>query len=652
MLNGDNLIGGGPDGVCVSTDDGKSWTLRNDGLTNLDVVSLAGDGWGLFAGTQDGVFYSSDNGENWIAIGMSGFQINCLAVSPTVVLAGTDAGLYRLATGPWSRVANGFVHAIVSKGSSFLAGTYDYGVLLSEDDGVNWQQVNTGFPLFLGSVNAPVGALVVSGDSIIAGTSGKGAFTSTNNGANWNPCNTGLSDTSITCLAAQGSVVFAGTFSNGMFLSTDGGTVWVSVNTGITGNSVAALAANKGNVFAGTDGGVFVSSDTGAAWASVGKDVPGFGPVVSIDEGQLGLFVTDGSKIFVSADGGTSWSSTGLGIPYGIITSVETANGRIFAATNMFGIFVSADAGKSWEAPTAGLPEESGAFPAIDALLATRTSIVLGSSGNGAFRSTDNGESWLNADSGMISHESRWIYSLACDGATTYAGTLDGVYVSSDDGASWSPTEVKEVINSLAADNGLAVAASADDSVFFSTDGGKHWTRFQGGASQGAIPAVALAGPHVFAGFSGYGSGICQWNNLDMNWRSVGLSGVAVSDLKTSGDYLLAGTATGIWCGPLSVIASVHKARSPAEPQFHLYQNYPNPFNPTTVISYNVPYRSKVVLKLFDVLGRQVKILVNESANAGEHSVRFDGNDLPSGVYFYRLEAGAYHDTRKLLLLK
>ncbi len=80
--------------------------------------------------------------------------------------------------------------------------------------------------------------------------------------------------------------------------------------------------------------------------------------------------------------------------------------------------------------------------------------------------------------------------------------------------------------------------------------------------------------------------------------------------------------------------------------------NYPNPFNPVTTISYTVPHDEKVVLKVYDVLGREVRQLVDEYKTAGRYSVTFDGSDLASGVYFYRIEAGKLHMVGKLLLVK
>jgi hypothetical protein len=83
-----------------------------------------------------------------------------------------------------------------------------------------------------------------------------------------------------------------------------------------------------------------------------------------------------------------------------------------------------------------------------------------------------------------------------------------------------------------------------------------------------------------------------------------------------------------------------------------LDQNYPNPFNPTTTISYTLPAQGFVTLKVFNVLGQEVATLVNEAESPGNKSVSFDGSGLPSGVYFYRLQAGSYSATKMLMIVK
>ncbi len=85
---------------------------------------------------------------------------------------------------------------------------------------------------------------------------------------------------------------------------------------------------------------------------------------------------------------------------------------------------------------------------------------------------------------------------------------------------------------------------------------------------------------------------------------------------------------------------------------YQLFQNYPNPFNPTTVINYQIPMNSFVTLKVYDVIGREVKSLVNELQSAGSHVVTFDASSLSSGVYFCRLVVGRNTDQKKMLLIK
>ncbi len=94
---------------------------------------------------------------------------------------------------------------------------------------------------------------------------------------------------------------------------------------------------------------------------------------------------------------------------------------------------------------------------------------------------------------------------------------------------------------------------------------------------------------------------------------------------------------------------------APAE--FILFQNYPNPFNPATKIKFEIPGKARndislITLKVFDVLGREVATLVNEYKEAGKHSVEFNATGLPSGVYFYRLNAGSFSETKKMILLR
>jgi len=83
-----------------------------------------------------------------------------------------------------------------------------------------------------------------------------------------------------------------------------------------------------------------------------------------------------------------------------------------------------------------------------------------------------------------------------------------------------------------------------------------------------------------------------------------------------------------------------------------LSNNYPNPFNPSTKITYSIPERSSVSLKVFDLLGSEVVELVKGEVETGAYEITFNASNLPSGVYFYQLQAGSFLQTRKMILLK
>ena len=100
------------------------------------------------------------------------------------------------------------------------------------------------------------------------------------------------------------------------------------------------------------------------------------------------------------------------------------------------------------------------------------------------------------------------------------------------------------------------------------------------------------------------------------------------------------------------ILTSVKDNKNPVPDKFELAQNYPNPFNPSTIIKFSIPSESHVVLKIYDMLGREVRIFLNEEKSPGTYSINFIAGNLPSGVYLYKLTAGKYTDTKKLVLIK
>ncbi|MFA6598842.1 MAG: choice-of-anchor J domain-containing protein, partial [Ignavibacteriaceae bacterium] len=162
-----------------------------------------------------------------------------------------------------------------------------------------------------------------------------------------------------------------------------------------------------------------------------------------------------------------------------------------------------------------------------------------------------------------------------------------------------------------------------------STDGGSNWTKIWEANNDGND----WQWRKVTLDLSSYTNN----SNVMLAWQYVGNDGdlMGIDNVK-----LMHGT----------VDVKDNSAEIPTE--YVLTQNYPNPFNPTTKISYSIPSNSNVTIKIFDALGRIVATLVNEEKTAGKYTVEFNGSNLSSGVYFYRLKAENFVDTKKLMLLK
>jgi hypothetical protein len=126
------------------------------------------------------------------------------------------------------------------------------------------------------------------------------------------------------------------------------------------------------------------------------------------------------------------------------------------------------------------------------------------------------------------------------------------------------------------------------------------------------------------------------------------------------GTLFIAGFTASGSAGKIRIVEQEELPPPPPDPakvasiphQFLLEQNYPNPFNPSTVIRYSIPREGRVYLKLYNVYGQEIKTLVDALQHAGLHACRFGGDDLPSGVYFYRLVTGTFSETRKMVLIR
>ncbi|HMD13731.1 MAG TPA: T9SS type A sorting domain-containing protein, partial [Bacteroidota bacterium] len=138
---------------------------------------------------------------------------------------------------------------------------------------------------------------------------------------------------------------------------------------------------------------------------------------------------------------------------------------------------------------------------------------------------------------------------------------------------------------------------------------------------------------------------------VTLSWQENANS-VKASIVIDGKETFLNGKATIRIVNPSSTIL-LKLLGTPAIPSaFALQQNYPNPFNPSTKFSFSVPKTSQVSIKIYDVLGREVVTLLNEKKDPGEYTLTWTAASIPSGVYFYRMSAGNFVQTKKMVLLK
>jgi ligand-binding sensor domain-containing protein len=377
---------------------------------------------------------------------------------------------------------------------------------------------------------------------------------------------------------------------------------------------VPSLATNSaGHVFAGTDTGVYRTTDNGGNWSLVG--VPG---------------IRFGSKT--------------IGID---------STGRIFAGTYGSGVYRSTDNGASWNAVNTGL-----AHMTIYALAINASEHIFVGTYGGVYRSTNNGGNWTTVNTGLSTVDTR---GLAINSSGhLFAGTWGGgMFRSTNNGANWVAINngLTMTYLSVFAINPSGHIYLSAENIFRSTNNGDLWVNT--GASPGTSPSSLVINSHgcLFAGL--YNNGVSRCTDNGGSWTSIN-SGLTTTNIGSvaldPNGYLYAGTSPatvgvpGVFRSSQSTPVKEQTCALPTQPV--LLQNYPNPFNPVTNFQFSIVNSQLTVLKVYDVLGREVATLENEVKQPGMYAVQWDASNVVSGVYFYRIHAGDFVATRKLLLLK
>ena len=389
---------------------------------------------------------------------------------------------------------------------------------------------------------------------------------------------------------------------------------WYLQNSGTTKNLYAVHFVDANNGWAVGEQGIIIrTTDGGTTWTQqTSGTIVGFEDVwfkdvnTGIVVGGLNtvLKTTDGGLTWIEKLGGGGWYFLGLSFP-------DSNNGWVVGQRSM--IYKTTDGGETWNGNYATNDYDLYSVSFTD----SNKGLIVGEDhyyGSGIILRTTNGGSW------EYYYRTSGLYDVFCtdenNGWAVGRGT-DKIIRTTDGGITWVGEYQNSNIGRLLGiyftdtNNGLAVGFSG--SILRTTDNGATWIQQTSG--------TLLILYSVF---------FIDSNN---GWI-VGQDGLI---LRTTN-------------GGVSFVEEEQINELPTG--FLLSQNYPNPFNPSTIIKYHIPELSFITLKVYDLLGNEIKTLVKEEKPAGTYQIDFDGTELPSGIYFYQLKARSFVETKKMVLIR
>ena len=513
----------------------------------------------------------------------------------------------------------------------------------STDMGNSWNMVGSGYPtktpnqLFISQVNSNV--LFVP--EVIDSLEQTNIYISENGGSSWRIWRTLAPSQYIPSLSLDihnPGDLYVVSYPYGIFRTRDDGQSWTNISQGLTESHISSCAPfNERVIYAGIGSiGLEKTTDGGQSWQILIHDRSSEAGKVLSSRTDPEIVYTNcyinGGGLSISKDGGISWQTLRDSASDFSFSEFDVGPDdlTIYGSTidlpeygNVIsGLVKSTDGGQNWITLGLGIDDVNNIEKIyIDPVNAGTLYLlvwILGASDrNIILKSSDGGGYWEDlADSVayyfLNLHNPNFIYY------TNTSWVNPGSFISGNGGGTFQRIASDMRIRDLCADpnvDGKVYAINQNGVLFYSEDYGYTWELFTEGNPPG------------------------------------GLNTIHVAITEDSAVTLFVTTGTEILTHRISGSNSIDPSVKTAVKKYNLSQNHPNPFNPSTQITFSVPKATDVTLKVYDVLGREIAVLVNERKQPGEYKVSWNAEGVPSGVYFYRIVAGEFVETKKMIVV-
>ncbi|HMN17463.1 MAG TPA: YCF48-related protein [Ignavibacteriaceae bacterium] len=667
--------------IIKTTDGGDNWfSQTNTSVTSRTLYGVySTDANNVYVvGSSDAVLKSSDGGNTWNLIPMiygtttdyrgvyfpptgSG-QIGFIVGHRNRIAKTTNAGA------TWSSVYDGGTTNqlwSVDFDDSFVNGLACGAlstVLRTTNSGNTWSAVG-GFPAGITFYSVRFGS---DNAVYLSGNNGY-LFKSTDGGATWNELGYRFTTSSLKDVSFADTLNGYVVGTNFVARTTNGGLTWMQQTSPFSGDINEVVATSSDHAVAGCDGGnVIVTTNGGNNWNLVATGITGTNSdILAIDfiNDNFGIAAAYNGTVAKTTDGGFNWTivSAISGFNPWDMDMVDSLYGWVAGTGER--IVRTTDGGLTWQQQLS-----VGGIGTYGISFIDRQRGIAGGTGGNTYYTTNGGVNWLSATTppgntvwGIHFVESPVLGSI---GMTACASGY--VYISTDGGANWT-LEPRYTISTF--------------SDIFMTDAAHAWIVGNSGVilkydQPANVPVELLS----FSSFVVDDDVTLNWstatetNNAGFQierskklevrseeWNSIGfVNGSGTTTKIKSYSYKDENLAAGKYLYRLKQIdldgtfeySNIIEAEVLSPSEFILEQNYPNPFNPNTRIQYAIGSKQFVSLKIFNSLGEEVASLVNEEKSAGFYKIDFNASHLSSGIYYYKIIAGDFVQTRKMILIK